>query len=141
MLWMMVAALAMAGGPMPADESGQDTAVALARQTLAREHGIEPGRISLEDASAVDWPDAGLGCGEKGRMYAQVITPGYRVRLEADQAKYDVHVGGGRAVVCGAAAPAAAEPHFLAAASTLYQKARADLAARLKAADEDVVVN
>jgi len=30
---------------------------------------------------AVNWPDTSLGCPELDMMYAQVITPGYRILL------------------------------------------------------------
>lgn len=33
--------------------------------------------------SAVDWTDSALGCPEPGRMYAQVITPGYKIVISA----------------------------------------------------------
>jgi len=36
--------------------------------------------ISIE---SVDWPNGGLGCPLPGANYAQVITPGFRITLEA----------------------------------------------------------
>ncbi len=52
---------------------------------------------------AVDWSDASLGCPEPGQVYAQVITPGYRVLLEAAGKEYEVHTDqiGRSAVICG----------------------------------------
>lgn len=44
-------------------------------------------RFGLSDAGEVvsvnwvDWPDSGLGCTERGVMYAQVVIPGAIVRL------------------------------------------------------------
>jgi hypothetical protein len=40
-------------------------------------------------AESVIWPDSSLGCPRPGEMYLQVLTPGYRVVLEADGTHYD----------------------------------------------------
>ena len=40
-------------------------------------------------AEARDWPNGGLGCPEAGMMYTDVITPGYRVVIEAGGTEYD----------------------------------------------------
>jgi glyoxylase-like metal-dependent hydrolase (beta-lactamase superfamily II) len=84
-------------------DSQQDAAVALAKKTLSAKLGVSAGAVQLEKAEAVDWPDASLGCPEKGMMYAQMITPGHKVVLRAGGKSYPVHVGLGRAVVCGTA--------------------------------------
>ena len=39
----------------------------------------------------VDWSDTSLGCPEPGYMYAQVITPGYKVSIEFEGVSYLVH--------------------------------------------------
>jgi len=81
-------------------DADRDAAVALAKKQLSAALGVSADAIELDKAEAVDWPDAGLGCPERGKMYAQVITPGYKVLLKADGKTYAVHVGAGRAVVC-----------------------------------------
>jgi hypothetical protein len=48
----------------------------------------------------VDWPDASLGCPEKGMAYPQAITPGWRLTFRAWGRDWQVHAGGRRAVVC-----------------------------------------
>jgi hypothetical protein len=82
----------------------QDEAVALARAALGRELGIDPGApltdLELVRAEPVDWPDASLGCPEKGMAYAQVVTPGWRLTFRARGRDWRVHAGGRRAVVC-----------------------------------------
>ena len=40
---------------------------------------------------AVEWSDASLGCPQEGFMYAQVITPGYLIILEAQGEQYEYH--------------------------------------------------
>lgn len=51
---------------------------------LARQRGVDPARIQVVAVEAVEWPDSSLGCPQPGRAYAQVITPGYRIRLTLD---------------------------------------------------------
>jgi hypothetical protein len=60
---------------------------------LAQELGLSEEEISLASMEAVEWPDASLGCPEEGMMYAQVITPGYRIMLEAGGETYEYHTG------------------------------------------------
>lgn len=69
---------------------------------LAAQLGIPPEMVRVISSEAVDWPDTSLGCPEPGIMYAQVITPGYRLILEAEGAWYEVHTDrtGERAVIC-----------------------------------------
>jgi len=64
-----------------------DVAVAELAQWLAVDHKL----ITVLSVEAVEWPDASLGAPEPGKMYAQVITPGYRVVLEADGKMYELH--------------------------------------------------
>jgi hypothetical protein len=73
----------------------------LATDALTRELGASVERIQVRRATPVDWPDASLGCPKPGEMYAQALTPGYLVLVQADEQVYSVHVGNGRAVVCG----------------------------------------
>ena len=44
--------------------------------------------LSVEE---VTWPDASLGCPEPGKVYAQVLTPGYRIVLKAQGRTYTYH--------------------------------------------------
>lgn len=77
-------------------------AIELAKQTLAKQGELPAQNIELESAKAVQWPDSSLGCPQPGMMYAQIITPGYRVTLmESPNGKrHFVHIGAGRAIVC-----------------------------------------
>ena len=47
--------------------------------------------VTLISMESMDWSDASLGCPEEGMMYAQVITPGYLMVLEADGQQYTYH--------------------------------------------------
>lgn len=63
----------------------------LAIADLARRFDIPANSIAVRTLESVDWPDASLGCPEPGFMYAQVITPGYRIILEAGGRMYAYH--------------------------------------------------
>ena len=45
----------------------------------------------LTELEAVEWRDAGLECPEPGKMYAQVITPGFAFRFEHGGQAYEYH--------------------------------------------------
>lgn len=132
--------LAVLGGALAgshARDAAREEAERIARETLAARVGQSEDRMQVERAIPTRWPDASLGCPEKATAYAQVVTPGYRVRLRLGDEAYDVHVGGGRGVVCGAALGSRSELHVVAAAR-LLELARRQLASRLGVAEGDV---
>jgi hypothetical protein len=62
-----------------------------ARADLAQRLQIDPDTIKLVSVEQVDWPDGCLGVQIPGVMCTMVITPGYRVILEADGKQYEYH--------------------------------------------------
>jgi hypothetical protein len=76
-----------------------EAAVRLSREDLARRLGIGAEEVRTVSLEGVEWRDASLGCPQPGMMYAQVITPGYRVVLEAEGVRYEYHTDWGRVVV------------------------------------------
>ncbi len=70
-------------------------AVARAREDLAARTGIWPERLAIRSAAPVEWPDSALGCPAPGQGYLQMITPGFRVVLEAAGRPYDYHTDRG----------------------------------------------
>jgi hypothetical protein len=62
-----------------------------ARADLAKQLQIDPDTITLVSVEAVDWPDGCLGIQAPGIMCTMVITPGYRVVLEANGKQYEYH--------------------------------------------------
>ncbi len=62
-----------------------------AKNDLAEKLNTTPEQIQLVKQEKVDWPDTSLGYPEKGKMYAQVITPGFRIVLEAGGKLYEYH--------------------------------------------------
>ena len=65
--------------------------VQLAKEHLAKERDSDPARLQVVKVEKVDWPDTSLGCPQPGMMYAQVITPGYRVILSDGTKEYEYH--------------------------------------------------
>jgi hypothetical protein len=84
---------------VPAEAAG---AVEWAVADLAERLGIAPGQIAIVAVESVQWRDSSLGCPQPGMMYAQVITPGFRVILRAEDEQYEYHSAEGRdsAVYC-----------------------------------------
>jgi len=75
--------------------------VALAKRDLSQRLKRTETTIKVASIEAVDWSDASLGCPEPGMAYAQVITPGYRLILTANGARYEYHTDQGqRAFYC-----------------------------------------
>ncbi len=66
-------------------------AALVAQAALADELHLEVESVTIVETEAVDWPDACLGIETEGVACAQVITPGYRVMLEAEGQLYEVH--------------------------------------------------
>ena len=88
-------------GEEPADpEKDKAAAVARAKTYLGKKLGVAPEKLVLASAKPATWPDAALGCPEKDRMYAQVLTDGYKVILKLDGKKHEVHVSRSRAISC-----------------------------------------
>lgn len=55
---------------------------------LAKRLKVPVEGIAVVEAKATVWPDASLGLPRPGEMYAQALTPGWRVILEAEASKY-----------------------------------------------------
>ncbi len=92
-----------------APESGSEAAKLPDASEVALEAALEDlaARLSL-DKDAIEilsvekriWNDASLGCPEPGKMYAQVMTPGFVIRLKAEDETYEYHASLTRAVLC-----------------------------------------
>lgn len=78
-------------GPLLESGGEEFSAVQAARQDLAQELNVNPYTIVLESVEFVEWPDACLGVEQAGVMCAQVVTPGYRVVLRAQDETYVYH--------------------------------------------------
>ncbi len=72
-----------------------------ARTDLAHRLRVTIEAVQLVSLQATQWPDAGLGCPEPGKVYAAVITPGYRVILAAEGKRFDYRGHGDTLRYCG----------------------------------------
>jgi len=149
----------LSGLVVSADQgSPRDAAIDLAKITLSREVGAGAETAVLVSITDAVWRNSSLGCPERGHVYTQVKTSGYRVTLSLNGTPYVVHVGQGRAVVCRNAAGAlkrvplpppdasAARESKLPSTSAvaglkLAEQARADLARKLGVEKDAVTIN
>jgi hypothetical protein len=74
-------------------------AVRLAIEDLIKRRGLRAPDIRLLRVEAVEWSDTSLGCPQADMVYAQVITPGFRVTLWARGLEYEYHTDEGRFAV------------------------------------------
>jgi hypothetical protein len=81
---------------MTFDVSSTAEAAAYAVKDLAARLGVAASSIIVAEAAEAMWPDTSLGMPEPGRMYAQMLTEGFRVVLEAAGKKFEYRFGGGR---------------------------------------------
>lgn len=70
-----------------------------AKEDLANRLTISKDQISFIEIFEVTWPDSSLGCPQKGLAYAQVMTPGYLIRLASGNSQYEYHSGKGPDVI------------------------------------------
>ncbi len=60
-----------------------------ARMDLAERLGLDTGQITEVGVKPADFPDASLGAPVEDEMSAQVITPGWRIHLQAGGETYE----------------------------------------------------
>jgi len=81
--------------PQSAPEGGSpETLAALAdlvSQDLAQRLSLDVSQITVSSSEEVQWPDSSLGCPAPGYAYMQVITPGYKLTLQANGVPYEYH--------------------------------------------------
>jgi hypothetical protein len=68
--------------------------IGLAADDLAAQLGIDSSAIKVVLVEEVVWSDASLGCPQPGMSYAQVLTDGMRIVLEAAGELYDYRTNG-----------------------------------------------
>src|SRR4029453_5516856 len=70
--------------------------IADAKADLAQSANVAVNDIKVKSAEPVEWSDSSLGCPQPGMMYAQVITPGYLIVLDANGNEYEYHASTAR---------------------------------------------
>lgn len=91
-------------GPTPAAgpviPPGAEPLVRLAVADAAQRTGVDPSVVSVLKVEARDWPNASLGCPKPDELYAQVITPGYEILLQAGGQQFGYHTDRARVELC-----------------------------------------
>jgi len=79
--------------------------VAVAKTDLMQRLGVTEEAILVKSVEEKQWRNSSLGCPQPGMMYAQVITPGYRIVLTVGENDYDFHTDMSRAILCSPQKP------------------------------------
>lgn len=85
--------------PVEEEDGGVEHLVGLAKADLVQRLDINLDEIDLQGIEPTEFPDASLGVSEPGKMYAQVITPGYVIELAVEDAVYEYRGAGDRVVL------------------------------------------
>jgi hypothetical protein len=74
---------------------------------LVQQFGLDTANLQLVSAEEQEWPTPALGCPQDGAMYAQVITPGYKITFTDGTKTYAVHTDetGDQALLCDGGTP------------------------------------
>lgn len=89
--------MAAQAAPSPGPETSmsisdsEQQALEAAQADLSDRLGLPEENIQPVSIEPVEWSDASLGCPQEGMMYAQVVTPGYLIILEAEGRQYEYH--------------------------------------------------
>jgi hypothetical protein len=67
----------------------REEAAARAQADLAERLGVDGGQIAVDAIEDADFPDANFGANAAGEVSAQMITPGWRIRLRAGGQVYE----------------------------------------------------
>lgn len=67
----------------------REEAVDRARQDLAARIAVNENDIKEATVEEADFPDMALGAAAAGEMSGQMITPGWRIRLQANGKSYE----------------------------------------------------
>jgi len=82
----------------PVMQGDAEPLVNLSIADLAKRLNVSSDEIAVQSVEATEFPDASLGVLEPGNVYAQVITPGYVIRLVVNGTVYEYHGSGDRVV-------------------------------------------
>jgi hypothetical protein len=69
-----------------------------AKEELAQRLTVPVSDIVFLEAESVTWPDGSLGCPQEGMVYAQVLTPGYLIRLQSGDQEFEYHASRGTTI-------------------------------------------
>lgn len=72
--------------------------VDLARANLAQRLGVKPEAVTVQRVEETNFSDASLGVPQRDQFYAQVITPGYAIKLAVGDQAYEYRASDERLV-------------------------------------------
>jgi hypothetical protein len=81
--------------------STPDALIAVAVEDAAARSGVAPSDVRVVLVEPREWPDRSLGCPRPGMGYAQAITPGYLILLEAGGQQLEYHADRAQVQLCG----------------------------------------
>lgn len=81
------------GGVQVGDGGGLERLLERAKEDIVQVARTSTDQVTVVSTEQVEWSNASLGCPQPDMMYAQVITPGYRIILEANGQTYQYHSG------------------------------------------------
>jgi len=67
----------------------KEEAIRKARQDLTQRLGVSEGDIETQAVQEAEFPDAALGASVGDEMSGQMITPGWRIKLEANGQSFE----------------------------------------------------
>ena len=85
---ILIAMLAAVGLMLAASSMADSSVAAKCKADLATKLKLEDKEATIASTEPVTWSNAALGMPEIGKMYAQVLTPGSRVLLQARNSVY-----------------------------------------------------
>jgi hypothetical protein len=74
----------------------KEEAVQKARKDLAQRLGVDETQIKEQSVEEADFPDMALGAGGKGEMSGQMITRGWRIKLNASGQTFEYRANKGQ---------------------------------------------
>jgi len=85
----------MPPSPIASTTPNLQSLVDKAREDLAQRLSISTTQINIIEAKEVTWSNSSLGCPQPGMLYADVLTPGYLILLNANGQDFEYHTGKG----------------------------------------------
>lgn len=86
----------------PPGESAQFYTIGLVKAEAAKQMGVSADEVTVVGEEARDWPDSSLGCPKPNASYAQVVTRGFLIRVEAGGKRLEYHtdLNANRIILC-----------------------------------------
>jgi hypothetical protein len=75
----------------PVEPTASADPVSIVISLLAEQLKIDPGEITVSDKEPVEWPNGCVGLPRMGEMCNQLVTPGFKITLMANQETFIFH--------------------------------------------------